>query len=65
MWEILCEIVPGLFILACALLFWQQHIDLRSVRRDWEQVMNDLSEAASWEEAAKMIKAYQAGERND
>lgn len=59
MWlEWLTEIVPGLVILACLLLWWQTQIDLHAMRRDWDEKLKKLSGADSWNEASAMLKAY-------
>ena len=59
MWlEILSEVVPGLVILGCLLLWWQAHSDLCSLRREWSEFVSTLAKADSWDEATTILKTY-------
>ena len=59
MWlEYLSEIVPGLVILGCLLLWWQSHADLCSLKREWSEFVSTLAQADSWDEATNILKAY-------
>ncbi len=59
MWlEYLSEIMPGLVILGCLLLWWQAHLDLYRLRREWKAKVSELAEADSWDEASTMLKGY-------
>lgn len=59
MWvEYLTEIMPGLVILGCLLLWWQAHLDLMALRRQLSDLVTTLSEADSWDEASILLKAY-------
>lgn len=63
MWlEYLSEIVPGLVILGYLLLWWQAHLDIHKLRREWEKKFSELAstlaKADSWEEAIIVLKAY-------
>ena len=59
MWlEYLTEIVPGLVILGSLLLWWQAHVDLCSLRKEWSELVATLSEAESWNEASTLLKDY-------
>ena len=64
MWvDYLTEILPGLAIsLGCLLLWWQAHVDLLSLKKEWDgklsEVASSLSEAASWDEASAILRNY-------
>lgn len=63
MWlEYLSEIVPGLVVLGYLLLWWQAHVDLHTVRREWDAKLSELvsilAEADSWNEASTVLKDY-------
>lgn len=63
MWiEYLTEIVPGLVILACFLLWWQSRIDHHALRREWsiacQELVSTMTNARSWDEAVVMLKAF-------
>ena len=59
MWaEYLTEIMPGLVILGCLLLWWQAHLDLMALRRKLSDLVTTLSEADSWDKATALLKAY-------
>lgn len=64
MWvDYLTEILPGLAIsLGCLLLWWQAHVDLCSLRREWDiklsKLASTLAKADSWKEASTVLKEY-------
>ncbi len=63
MWlEYLSEIVPGLVILGSLLLWWQAHLDVCSLRREWDaklsELLSSLGKAESWTEANAILKHY-------
>ena len=59
MWiEVLTEIVPGLVVLGYVLLWWQAHMDLCMVKREWSEFVSMLAKADSWDEASILLKAY-------
>ena len=64
MWvDYLTEILPGLAIsLGCVLLWWQAHVDLCSLRREWDaklsELVSSLGKADSWTEATAILKTY-------
>jgi hypothetical protein len=63
MWlENLSEVVPGLVILGCLLLWWQTRTDLSALRNEWDaklqELVTTLADAGSWDEAIELLKAY-------
>ncbi len=64
MWvDYLTEILPGLAIsLGCLLLWWQAHVDLLSLKKEWNtkfsKLTSSLSKAASWDEASAILRNY-------
>ncbi len=64
MWvDYVTEILPGLAIsLGCLLLWWQAHVDLCSLKKEWNAKLSELastlSSASSWDEASAILRRY-------
>ncbi len=59
MWlEWLTEIIPGLVIVACLLLWWQAHADMCAMKLRWSKFVSELAGDESWDDARARLKAY-------